>query len=319
MDSERAFREFRSRVFQLYQQGNFDQAVREIAKMGGNFPDHEARILNWNFSLLAVSKRVDEALEVFQKAIKKGYWYPVEALRKDEDLSNLQQLPEFGLSLSICEKRQKEAMRDAGPERMIIQPVKSFSPHYPLVIVFHGRNANLNESASYWKDLVNYGWMIALLQSSQVIGVDSFCWDDRELAVKETRQQFDEIIEGYSIDPDRIILSGFSQGGGLAIWLVLQRKIPAAGFIAVSPYLAEVKQLTNREYGLTPDASLRSPKGYLVTGDRDEHQSMFDDLEILLQTNGIEFIRERHTELGHEYPGNFSESFLQAVGFIVKA
>ena len=316
MESERAFRDFRSRVFQLYQRGNIDQAVNEIAINISRFPENEVRILNWNFSLLAVLNRVDEALAVFQEAIHKGYWYPVESLREDKDLLCLQDLPEFENMLSICEKRQNNAIRNARPERKVLQPPEAYSSPHPLVMVFHGRNSNALESMSYWKELVNYGWLIVILQSSQAIGVNSYCWDNYEIAVKEARQHLDEIMEGYSIDHDHMILSGFSQGGGLAIRLVLQREIPAAGFIAVSPYLADVQQLTDRESERTPNAPHRSPKGYLVTGDQDEHQSMFDDLEKLLQTNGIEFFRERHKELGHEYPGDFSASFRKGTNYI---
>lgn len=67
--------------------------------------------------------------------------------------------------------------------------------------------------------------------------------------LERSRYQIDLLIEHEvkrGIQPERIMLGGFSQGGALAIATVLQSGYPLAGLIVLSGYFACIKQLSAR-------------------------------------------------------------------------
>ena len=62
-----------------------------------------------------------------------------------------------------------------------------------------------------------------------------------ERSIRESQGMVEELITRESqrgIDPDRIVLAGFSQGGVIALQTGLRYRAPLAGIIALSTYLA---------------------------------------------------------------------------------
>jgi phospholipase/carboxylesterase len=62
-----------------------------------------------------------------------------------------------------------------------------------------------------------------------------------ERSIRESQAMVEELITRESqrgIDPDRIVLAGFSQGGVIALQTGLRYRAPLAGIIALSTYLA---------------------------------------------------------------------------------
>jgi dienelactone hydrolase len=312
-NSYTSFRRFRLEVLQLYQQGAYGQALRRIERSIQDFPDYESQILNWQIDLLALSQDIEAALRVFKQAIDKGYWYPVETLDNDEDLAALKGHPEFDRLAAICGERHSQAVLTARAKLERFEPLPGTPAPFPLLIAFHGRNANAGSSASYWQSLADKGWLVALPQSSQIIGQNSYCWDDRELGILEAQGHFEALIESYPVDRERVILGGFSQGAGMAIWMTIRRLLPATGFIAVSPFIAG--------HGLIADQATESPgrelRGYLLTGDQDQYQELFAEIERLLQASRVKYQRERLADLGHDYPVDFDARLTRALKFIL--
>jgi len=312
-NSYTAFRQFRLEVIRLYQQGAYSQALQRIERSIQEFPDYESQILNWQIDLLALSQDIEAAIHVFQQAIEKGYWYPVETLDNDEDLAALKGHPEFDRLAAICNERHSQAVLTAQAERFLLKPHPGAPSPYPLLMAFHGRNASAQTSASYWQSLADKGWLVALPQSSQIIGQGSFCWDNRERGILEAQGHFEALLDSYPIDRERVILGGFSQGGGLAIWISIRRLLPATGFIAVSPFIAGIGQVRAQ----TPEYPAGELRGYLLTGDQDQYQELFAEIELLLQANNVKYGRERRADLGHDFPVDFDTSLETALRFIL--
>jgi phospholipase/carboxylesterase len=62
-----------------------------------------------------------------------------------------------------------------------------------------------------------------------------------EKSIRESQAMVEELISRETergIDPDRIVLAGFSQGGVIALQTGLRARAPLAGIIALSTYLA---------------------------------------------------------------------------------
>ena len=234
-----------------------------------------------------MTEQAPAALSTLQHALDLGYWYPPTTLHGDPDLASLQGDPEFERIVALCAGRFDQAAKTARPERIVLTPPPDTPTPYPVLLVFHGRNAAAAASQPYWESLAERGWLVALLQSSQVVGIGTYAWDDRQRSIEEARQHFDELSSSYPVHWQRLVLGGFSQGAGLAIWLALNKLLPAAGFIAVAPYLRGVEELIERPQA-TPFSRLR---GYLLTGDLDQHQEMFAQVEQALHTHQVSYQR----------------------------
>ncbi len=306
------YRQFRSEVHRLYTSGDYSAALNRLDQSAQAFPDQAPQINYMLICLLALTAPAPVALSAFQHALDQGYWYPPATLHADPDLASLQGRPEFERMVATCAGRFDQAAKTARPERIVLTPPPGTSEPYPVLLAFHGRNAAAASSQPYWESLAERGWLVALLQSSQVVGVGSYAWDDRQQSIEEARGHFDELSGSYPIHLQRLVLAGFSQGAGLAIWLALHKLLPATGFIAVAPYLHGVEDLIEQPQAI-PANRLR---GYLITGDLDQHQEMFAQIEKLLQARQVSYLREKHPHLDHDFPAGFNQCLENALRFI---
>ena len=93
----------------------------------------------------------------------------------------------------------------------------------------------------------------------------------------------------------------------------MNKLLPATGFIAVAPYLRGVEDLIE-----PPQAIAASRlRGYLLTGDLDQHQEMFAQIEQLLHAQQVSYQREKRPDLDHDYPDDFDQSLDRALQFIL--
>jgi predicted esterase len=307
------YRQFRSEVHQLYQSGDFSAALERLDQSAQAFPDQSPLIHYIRICLLALTDQAPAALATLQDALELGYWYPPATLRGDPDLASLQKVSEFERLVAICAGRFDQAAKTARPERIVLTPPTDTPTPYPVLLVFHGRNAAAASSQPYWESLTERGWLVALLQSSQIVGLGTYAWDDRQRSVEEAQRHFDELSNNYPVHWQRLVLGGFSQGAGLAIWLALNKLLPATGFIAVAPHLRGVEDPIKP----TQAAPAKRLRGYLLTGDLDQHQEMFAQIEEMLQVFQVSYRRERRPDLDHDYPADFAQSLDQALQFIL--
>jgi predicted esterase len=307
------YRQFRSEVDSLYQSGQYSSALERLDQSAQSFPDQSPMITYIRICLLALTASPSAALSAFQQALDRGFWYPPAHLHGDPDLASLQGDPEFERLVNVCAGRHAQAAKSAHPERIVLTPAPGTPAPYPLLLIFHGRNADAASSQSFWESLTERGWLVALLQSSQVVGIDSYAWDDRRRSIEEARQHFAEMSSSYPVHWQRLVLGGFSQGAGLAIWLALQQLLPAAGVIAVAPYLHNVENLAAQP----PAPSANRLRAYLLTGDLDQHQEKFAQIEQLLNARQISYRREKRPGLDHDFPADFDQDLDQALQFIL--
>ncbi len=72
-------------------------------------------------------------------------------------------------------------------------------------------------AADDWRDLHQRGWMLALPQSGELLTSDAYMWNDFSRDATDVVELCHNLLQERSIDPERVILGGFSAGGGLAI------------------------------------------------------------------------------------------------------
>ncbi len=80
------------------------------------------------------------------------------------------------------------------------------------------------------------------------------------------------------------------------------------------PLICAASQTRSSRYS---QLAARRLRGYLLTGDLDEHQEMFAQIEQLLQAQQVSYRRERRPDLDHDFPADFEQSLDKALQFII--
>lgn len=314
--SEMTFDELDGQVTALYEAKEYQRAYELVEQEYQNFPDHQPLLAYWRLCMHSLVGRKAEALQIFQDALDQGSWFAPKWLN-DPDLAELQPLPEFQTMVEICRQQLAVAQAESRPDLLVAAP-KEQSGVLPLVIALHGNNGNAANALPKWKQITTQGWLLAVPQSSQIVGPDAYVWDDRETGTKEVREHLAKVSSAYNIDPERVVLGGFSMGGGQAIWMALHQSVRTRGFIALGPYLRpeELDALSVLLEARKP-AGLR---GYILVGEED-HGCLACSRKAaeLLNAHNIPCDLELRPALAHTYPEDFAEAVSRGLAFIEQA
>jgi predicted esterase len=295
--------------------GEYAAAYQLATREASRFPESaQSTIYNWRFCTACLMGDPALALRLIEQALDAGYWYGEADLREDSDLAAIQGMPEFERLIAIAGRRRDVALAQAKPELNILEPATSAAP-YPLLLALHGNNSNIAGSERYWRSAADHGWLVALPQSSQVMSAGHYGWNDRDWAVREIVQHMVAVREQHPIDLERVVVAGFSMGGGLAAWLALSGALAACGFIGVGPFLANVESV------LPLLEAPREPplRTYLVASQRDVYcYGVAQKLAELLPPHGIACELELHPDLGHDFPPEFERSLIRGLEFIMR-
>jgi predicted esterase len=308
--TELTFRELADDLMRFYNQQDYVGALEFLEGKVDLFPQEAAHTIFWRMCLLSLCNRPNDVLSIFRQGLDSGLWW-AESQFRDTDLDAARDLPEFKTLVEASNKKCVEAQAKIDHDRAVLVP-DNVAGELPLLIFLHGRNEDKNHDLEYCDVARRHGWLVLSPQSRQAIFPGSYCWDKSEQGLEDVLFHFEEIVKIYKIDRGRIIIAGFSQGSGMAIYTALSGKIEARGFIGVGTFIADPDSLL-------PFASQKPPlRGYFISGEKDHTLEKARAVQKILTDNSIPFGEEVHPELGHAFPADFEKSFDKAIDFIFK-
>jgi predicted esterase len=297
--------------WQLYADKAYTDALALVVRNEGLF-DSRPQFYNWKMCMAARSGDLPLALATFQQAVDEGIWYRRADLRDDEDLAGLQGRPEFERLVELCEERYTTAAAQATPELLVIEPAGA--PPFELLLALHGNNSSAAASARFWHAAAQPGRLLALARSSQVAGYDAFIWNNYQRAVPEIQQHVGALATQYPIDRERVVVGGFSAGGGLALWLALSGAVRARGFVSFAPWLPETASLDT----LLSTYDGRDLRGYVVVGEQDELcLPLARQVEAQLRARSIPIELVVVPGLAHTYPADVDRHLGRALRYVL--
>lgn len=305
-----AFPELQKQVFALYGAQKYVEALETVNAALPEYGDYRARLTDWTACLLCLQGKPDEAIKVLQEGLEQGLWYSPDRLTDDPDFTPIRQRPEFATIVEESERRKQAAQAET-QSKLRVFPPKYFDEKTPLLMAFHMRLANLEDTAPHWLSAVDRGAFLAVLQSGQLAGPTEYCWDNYDQAEREAKNAFDVLKMQHPFNPDYVVLGGASQGAGLAARLALSGSIPAKGFVAVvgapspEPIMPHVES-----------AIQRGIKCVFITGERDGARPHIENVYGELHGRGLECRLEVIPNLGHDYPEDFAGRLESALRFI---
>lgn len=302
------FPEFRDKLMILYTEGKYADALQLVEHNVKNFPEEAARTTFWRMCLLSLCNRPDDVLSVFREGLEAGLWW-AEVTFTDPDLNAVRDIPEFKRLMAISQEKYEEAREQVERDYAVLIPELPASGLYPLLITLHGRNGNKETDLKQWEAARRRGWLVLSTQSTQPLFPGSYHWDNPAQGLADLLFYYEQVSRQYQIDPQRVVIAGFSQGSGMAIYAALTGRLPVRGFIGIGTWWEDPNELATES---------RNVRGYFVTGEKDHTLERALEIQEVLRKNNIEFAEEVHADLGHEFSSDFETSFEKAVAFIFK-
>lgn len=296
-------------VQHAYWNDEFQQAHDLVVTGIDHLPRANVRFLRFVRSmLLARLGETDAALDVLHDLIEGGYW-ATERYWLDEDFDSIRDNAEFQRLHALSTTRLQNAQRAARPELFTFMPAGE-PDDLPLLLALHGNHSSVMWHQAHWSPAAEAGWLVAMPQSSQLVGQDSggnhaFSWDDEDVIDREISAHLTGLRAAYQLDPDQVVIGGFSRGAETAIRLALTGAVDARGFIAVcpgGPYTAD-PPLWEPVIEAGRD---RAISGHVIIGGQDHYVEGAETLIDMLRAMGIYCGRELQVDMGHTYPPKFS-------------
>jgi acetyl esterase/lipase len=155
-------------------------------------------------------------------------------------------------------------------------------------------------------------FIIAWVQSSQVASMTGFHWEDEDRTRRDLQAAYTEVVATYPVDPDRVIVGGFSSGGFASLVTAFHRTLPVRGFVALCPEVPA--SLTDDDIAAAVKRGLR---GSLLTTELDHRVAAQRALAERWKKAGLDAELAVTPNIGHWFPKDFAEQLDRAIGRIL--
>lgn len=213
----------------------------------------------------------------------------------------------FFMTTAFCQKKYKVVLPDNYDKTLV----------YPLFIVFHGGNGNMENMMLWWtSNRLTKEFIVAYFEATTLDNFPNrWGWRNLPKERKNIKRYYSEIINAYNIDEDSVYVGGFSLGGKLSVDLALNQTLPVKGFISLNHGGGTTEFFTSKKI---KEATKRNIKAILLSGEND-YRYRKETLHIKEQFEKYK-LQYRFIEikdLGHSVPNNFSIVLDNYLDFIV--
>ena len=284
--------EYTSRGMTAYSAGDYVLAIESFKNAFSLRPDYSA--LAYNISCCyALLGEADSAIVWLEKTFELGSFLFID----DEDLASLQANPRYRDLVQKAEQKIDE-LKDREWEPVVKVPDQySGDKEYPVVIGLHGFGTNpIDFAKSLGSAVVDAGYVFCCPYGPFIRGTTAFGWGDCIDAEKRILKSVQYLTKEYNIDDKRVILLGFSEGGGMALCTGFRNPEIFAGIISVAGYYDEVLN----EY--LEDESLTSMPTYMMIGENDYGVKSNRMAEGLMKDHGLIVNLVVYEGVGHAFP-----------------
>ena len=313
-------------VERLIHEREYKRALEAIHDEGDLYPELVRMMMYRRICLNAMLGETAEALHLLEKALEAGIYFPAMVLGPEGTgdpgnpltLASMEGLPVFERLKAAHQARYEEAMEQAPPVLVTVEPSHPQTEPPPLLFVTHGNVSNVENEIDYYRLVTESGWLLAMPQSSQPWDVEGrYVWGDWEVTDRQLEKYWALLNRQAEYDAKRIVTAGISKGGEVAVWLAMSGQVPARGFVAIAPGGPRIEE-PQKPLPLVEASRERGIKGYLIVGGQDTYcYEPTMRLASFLREQGILYELEIHPDLAHWFPPNFEQSLRHGLEFIV--
>lgn len=253
--------------------------------------------------MLARAGRGKEAVAALARGAELGFSFTSTLLR-DEDLDAIREADGFAAALAQV-RRNNAAELEAAKPLLAQAPLLSFAPQggrslplptepLPLIVALHGYGGAPEPLAELYRtSAARLGALLVVPRGQEAVG-RGFGWGVVEQAEYLVEQAIARTAAERPVGP--VVLTGFSQGAGVALTMAARHPERYAGVVAVAGFYEE---------RLAP-LPARVPPGFprfcFLNGERDEAAANNRRAARLLDRSGAAVRVRIYPGLGHEFP-----------------
>jgi len=307
--SEEGYTKMRQELGKLFREKKFSEAIALVKKHYNKYPGH---LMAMSFNLAALYNSTQEyqkGIRVMRDAQKKGIWYSIWAL-EGEFFKEFRKYKSFKRVLE--NNKKMHAAAEAGAESLFeVRTPENFDPEkpYPLFIALHGGDGHIKEFRPNWdSDKLKKEFIVLYVQSSQMSSMDGYHWEDKARTAGDVMRAYRDTSSKYNIDRKRILIGGFSSGGGASLHLSFNGDIPVTGFISLCPALPGT--ITAETVSAAVKKGL---SGTILTSELDGRIKDQRALADLMGHNGLQYQFVVTPNIGHWFPEDFDKKLDQAI------
>jgi len=312
------FNDLNTAVMRLYGEQKYGEVLDLLVDAGAAFPDAAQQILYLRACMAVRVGQVDEALRLIEEVLDRGGWYGEHLIWQTPSWVALQGHPAFEALATRHRERETAALATAQPERVVRVPPGDPPPGgYPLFLSLHGNTQRAAPDVAAWEPITAQGWLLAAIQSSQMVGPNMYIWDDHATALTEIADHYAALAAAYPLNPARVVIAGFSRGGEIALRAALSGTLPATGFVLLGPG-GPLMDTPDAWLPLLPGAAARGLRGVVLLGTADgaAPQAAIRALVESLTAHGLPCRLIDLPGLGHDYPRDPVATLTAALAFL---
>jgi predicted esterase len=258
----------------------------------------------------------NQSLEALERSIDAGY-LELDALRQDAAFAEIARRYDSrwrNLLERIAKKLADIAART--PEGKIILP-RGFNrtKRVALLVALHPYGTNLDYAQELWEPAAReLGCALLLVRGSKPIGEKAFVWDFANFYAEAARvYEWVERAQQENPNIDRLIVSGYSQGGSMAWALAMTRPDAWSGLVTVGAR----NPMSGDKFSF-PAASAKTLAVYAMAGSQDAEAivSFGREAERAARDRGVPMTRREFSGVGHELPSYFGRELERGLRWV---
>lgn len=303
---EREFIRYMTEVIQLNNSKKYEEVIQLSNTIMTQFPERVRKPILWKAAALANLNQTDEAMEALLAGARQGEWWHPESLLKIRAFEPFHKRKEFQLLLDNGRTTATESTAMSNSYLKLRQGTESG----PSILTFHWRGSNAKDFSEYWLE-EDMDTTFGFAQSSQVFEKNSYCWDDSNQTQKDVHdmcEQFSDFQKGP------LILGGASQGGKIALELVIKNDVKAVGFILLAPAVKELDEIVPYLHL----AKERGIRGSIIVGEEDFLYERIQNLRKEMEQVDFPCQWIEVPNLGHFFPEDFSILLKDSVEYVLQ-
>ena len=267
--------------------------------------------------VLARMGESEAAIEALQQAAELGF-SSVATMSADEDLESLRDHPGFAAAFERVEENhvvETAAFKEqADQDEPLIYPAPAgadpdVGERYPLIVLLHGRGGRAENLARLFRpSAAKIGAVLVVPEAFEPYG-EGFRWGDQEKAAYRVQRAIEFSAERYAIDPDRVILAGFSQGAYISLRSVVMAPERFAGVVAIGACGTVDFDLASERYEDPPSV-------YIGIGSEDRSFDRCRPMAKAYEEAGFGVKLRVYKGYGHVFPRNYEWELDRAFRFV---
>jgi predicted esterase len=265
--------------------------------------------------VLALAGQPGPALHWLERAAQSGFRH-LSHLESDPDLDSVRDLSGYAQVVDLVAKnllrhRRLAIRKAASNPPLIVEPnAEGIDGPRPLIIVLHGFGDRAAHYTELWGPTAGeIGAILAVPHGTKAVG-EGRGWGDVEEADAVVQLTLDYVGRRFDVDPDRVVLTGFSQGGFMAMAVGLRHPNLFVGVIPMAG-------------GYMPDTDAPNPAAgndlrfYFMVGSRDRVAKQVRRAASDFEAAGFEVDLRVLGETGHSFPRRTKSELRRALRFVL--